>query len=191
MDLRFMHRHAVAWMHIMRVVVMACAVMIMVVVMRANVRMAAIGTGLRFKRGHHCMRVGAQSGQHVGQHVVGANAQGEMAVRLAPEDLHRGVPVTEMIGTAREFKRVMAFDLKHGLLRCHDSHNATVVALQQVAATQHGATLEKQGDFLAANWGGPIERIVLERSFHVATQDYDRDLINASAVAFAQRVTAP
>ncbi len=45
-----------------------------------------------------------------------------------------------------------------------------------------------QGDYLAANYGGPVERILLERSYHVATQDYDKDLIFASTVAFAGRV---
>ena len=47
-----------------------------------------------------------------------------------------------------------------------------------------------QGDYLAANYGGPIERILLERSYHVATQDYDKQLVFDSTVAFAQRVTA-
>jgi esterase/lipase len=31
---------------------------------------------------------------------------------------------------------------------------------------------------------------MLERSFHVATQDYDKDIIFEGAVAFARRVTA-
>jgi carboxylesterase len=47
-----------------------------------------------------------------------------------------------------------------------------------------------QGDYLAANYGGPLERILLERSYHVATQDYDKQLVFDSTVAFAQRVTA-
>lgn len=47
-----------------------------------------------------------------------------------------------------------------------------------------------QAEYLAANYGGPVERITLERSYHVATQDYDKELIFAEAVAFAQRVTA-
>jgi carboxylesterase len=45
-------------------------------------------------------------------------------------------------------------------------------------------------DHLAANVSGPVERIALERSFHVATLDFDRDLICQEAVAFAQKVTA-
>ena len=36
---------------------------------------------------------------------------------------------------------------------------------------------------------GPVERLSLDRSYHVATMDYDKDLIEAEAVAFARRVT--
>jgi carboxylesterase len=45
-------------------------------------------------------------------------------------------------------------------------------------------------DYLAGAVGGPVERIVLERSFHVATIDYDHDVIEREAVAFAERVTS-
>lgn len=45
-----------------------------------------------------------------------------------------------------------------------------------------------QSDMLAEQWGGPVERILLDRSYHVATQDYDKDLIFDAAVAFAERV---
>ncbi|MEQ1874445.1 MAG: alpha/beta fold hydrolase [Ilumatobacteraceae bacterium] len=47
----------------------------------------------------------------------------------------------------------------------------------------------KQSEFLVANYGGPVERISLDRSFHVATLDYDKELIIEATVAFAQRVT--
>ena len=43
-------------------------------------------------------------------------------------------------------------------------------------------------DHLAATIGGPVERVTLERSFHVATLDFDRHLIEERAVAFAQKV---
>ena len=36
----------------------------------------------------------------------------------------------------------------------------------------------------------PVEHTWLERSYHVATQDYDRDLIFAETVEFAKRVTS-
>jgi carboxylesterase len=47
-----------------------------------------------------------------------------------------------------------------------------------------------QSDLIAAGVAGPVERITLERSYHVATLDYDRDVIEREAVAFARRVTA-
>jgi carboxylesterase len=45
-------------------------------------------------------------------------------------------------------------------------------------------------DAVAATYGGPVERVMLERSYHVATQDYDKDIIFTGAVAFVHRVTA-
>jgi len=45
-------------------------------------------------------------------------------------------------------------------------------------------------DHLAQSVSGPVERITLERSYHVATLDYDAELIRQEAVAFAQKVTA-
>ncbi len=44
-------------------------------------------------------------------------------------------------------------------------------------------------DYLEASYGGPVERILLELSYHVATQDFDKELIFTSTVAFAERVT--
>jgi carboxylesterase len=43
---------------------------------------------------------------------------------------------------------------------------------------------------LDATVAGPIEYVSLERSYHVATIDYDRELIQARVVEFAERVTA-
>ena len=45
------------------------------------------------------------------------------------------------------------------------------------------------GNFLAETYGGPVERISLERSYHVATLDYDKDLIFDAAVTFGRKVT--
>jgi carboxylesterase len=39
-------------------------------------------------------------------------------------------------------------------------------------------------DILAAGVKGPVERVSLERSFHVATLDYDKDEIESRTVAF-------
>ena len=45
-------------------------------------------------------------------------------------------------------------------------------------------------DFLAAAVSGPVERVTLARSYHVATMDYDKDEIEQRAVDFARKVTA-
>lgn len=44
-------------------------------------------------------------------------------------------------------------------------------------------------DHVAALVAGPVERVTLQRSYHVATLDFDRDLIRERAVAFARQVT--
>jgi carboxylesterase len=47
-----------------------------------------------------------------------------------------------------------------------------------------------QSDYLADHLGGPVERVSLDRSYHVATLDYDGALVRERAVEFALRVTA-
>lgn len=43
---------------------------------------------------------------------------------------------------------------------------------------------------IASSVSGPVERLVLEKSYHVATLDYDKDIIQSSAVQFARKVTS-
>jgi carboxylesterase len=45
-------------------------------------------------------------------------------------------------------------------------------------------------DVLAAGVSGPVERVTLSRSYHVATLDYDKDDIEARAVEFALKVAS-
>ncbi len=45
------------------------------------------------------------------------------------------------------------------------------------------------GDVLASGVSGPVERVWLERSFHVATLDYDRDEIERRTAEFATRAS--
>ena len=44
-------------------------------------------------------------------------------------------------------------------------------------------------DVLARRVGGPVERVLLERSYHVATLDWEADLIERRSVEFALEVT--
>lgn len=45
-------------------------------------------------------------------------------------------------------------------------------------------------DHLAAKVSGPVERVTLERSYHVATQDFDRETIFAGTVDFIAKTTS-
>jgi carboxylesterase len=45
-------------------------------------------------------------------------------------------------------------------------------------------------DVLAGAVAGPVERVCLDRSYHVATLDFDRDLVEKRTVEFALRVAA-
>ena len=44
-------------------------------------------------------------------------------------------------------------------------------------------------DYIAEHVQGPVERVTLENSYHVATLDHDAELIETTAVDFARRVT--
>jgi carboxylesterase len=57
-----------------------------------------------------------------------------------------------------------------------------------ITSTQDHVVDPAQSDYLAERYGGPVERIVLERSYHVATLDYDLELIEERVTAFADRV---
>jgi carboxylesterase len=77
-----------------------------------------------------------------------------------------------------------------GLAPLAEGYGAMRQPLLLLNSPQDHVVEPAQGDFLAAHYGGPLERILLERSYHVATQDYDKQLVFDTTVAFAQRVTA-
>jgi carboxylesterase len=58
-----------------------------------------------------------------------------------------------------------------------------------VTSTNDHVVPPVSSDVLAAEVAGPVERIVLDRSFHVATLDWDKDEIERRAVEFARKVT--
>ena len=77
-----------------------------------------------------------------------------------------------------------------GLAPLEQCYGRIQIPLLLLNSPQDHVVEPAQGDHLAAAYGGPVERILLERSYHVATQDYDKELVLSSTVAFAQRVTA-
>jgi carboxylesterase len=65
------------------------------------------------------------------------------------------------------------------------------IALEGVVESAYPESPPVSGDRLIAEVKGPVERIMLERSFHVATLDYDKDEIEARAVKFVTDILPP
>lgn len=65
-------------------------------------------------------------------------------------------------------------------------YGACTQPLLLLSSPQDHVVPPADGDHLAATWGGPVERVVLERSYHVATLDHDGELIQAEVVRFAR-----
>ena len=64
----------------------------------------------------------------------------------------------------------------------------TVPALVITSRQDHVVNPE-DSNVLAAQISGPVEHLWLEKSFHVATLDYDKAQVESATVAFARRVT--
>jgi carboxylesterase len=95
------------------------------------------------------------------------------------EDAYEGTPIMPLLSLVEE-----------GLAPLADRYPSMTMPLLLLTSPQDHVVDPAASDFLASTYGGPVERVTLERSYHVATQDYDKELIFESAVAFARRVTS-
>ena len=59
-----------------------------------------------------------------------------------------------------------------------------------LTSPQDHVVAPSNSDHIAAAVAGPVERVALERSYHVATLDYDKGLVEERIVDFATKVTA-
>jgi len=57
-------------------------------------------------------------------------------------------------------------------------------------STQDHVVPPSAGEYLAAHLGGPVERVILDRSYHVATLDFDAPEIERRTVEFLGKVFA-
>ena len=81
-------------------------------------------------------------------------------------------------------------ELVEGVAALAPSYPSIHCPLLLMTSPQDHVVDPAQSDFLAGSYGGPVERITLERSYHVATMDYDKELIEERAVEFGRKVTA-
>ncbi|MGQ0831431.1 MAG: alpha/beta hydrolase [Microthrixaceae bacterium] len=59
-----------------------------------------------------------------------------------------------------------------------------------ITSRQDHVVNPEDSDVIASSLSGPVERVWLEKSFHVATLDYDRAEVEHRSVEFARRVTS-
>ena len=60
--------------------------------------------------------------------------------------------------------------------------------LRLFTSRQDHVVTPSDSEHLVATYGGPLEHTWLERSYHVATLDHDRDVVLAGSVAFVERL---
>ena len=80
--------------------------------------------------------------------------------------------------------------LLDGVAPIADRYGELTVPLRLFTSRHDHVVDPADSEYLAAAYGGPVEHTWLERSYHVATRDYDRDLIVAESLAFVAKVAA-
>jgi carboxylesterase len=100
-----------------------------------------------------------------------------------PEEL-RAV-IRDLLAAGTELVDGIGSDIaKEGPVELAYATSPLAAALSLFEAVDHVVAVES-GDVLERGVGGPIERIYLERSYHVATLDWDAPVIEERVVAFA------
>jgi carboxylesterase len=78
--------------------------------------------------------------------------------------------------------------LLDGVAPIADRYGEITIPLRLFTSRNDHVVDPADSEFLAAAYGGPVEHTWLERSYHVATRDYDRDFIVAESLAFVAKV---
>ncbi len=97
--------------------------------------------------------------------------------------------VTELAYPGTPLRPLMSFQ-RDGLAPLSKTYSSNDVPLLLFTSTQDHVVPPQQSTDLFAMYKGAKEHVVLERSYHVATQDFDKQEIFEKSVAFARRVTA-
>lgn len=84
--------------------------------------------------------------------------------------------------------RALLSFMSEGLAPMADRYGDLDLPLLLITSRQDHVVEPSQSEHLAASYGGDVDHVWLERSYHVATQDYDRDDIIARTLAFVGRV---
>ena len=95
------------------------------------------------------------------------------------EIAYEGTPVRQLLSLVDD-----------GIRPITDRYGELEVPLLLFSSKDDHVVPPANSEHLAATYGGEVELVELERSYHVATQDFDRDLIDERSIAFVERVTS-
>lgn len=101
----------------------------------------------------------------------------DIALPDAVENAYDGAPIEPLLSL---FAGVRELNEQLGEIRC-----PTLL----ITSKQDHVVPPSSSDILAAGVSGSVERVWLEKSYHVATLDYEADEVEARIVAFAKEVT--
>lgn len=97
----------------------------------------------------------------------------------AVEVAYEGTPIRQLVSLVND-----------GIRPITDRFAELTKPLLLFSSTNDHVVPPQDSAHLAATYGGEVELVELTKSFHVATQDFDRDLINELSARFVQRVTS-
>ncbi len=97
--------------------------------------------------------------------------------------------VTESSYDGAPLRALLSF-MRDGLAPMADRYGELQLPLLLITSRQDHVVEPSQSEYLATTYGGDVEHVWLDRSYHVATQDYDRHDIVARTAAFVDRVAA-
>lgn len=105
---------------------------------------------------------------------IGSDIADPDAVEIA----YDGVPLQQLMSLSND-----------GLAPIAGRYGELTVPILIFSSTDDHVVPPESSAHLRDTAGGEVEFVTLERSYHVATQDYDRDLINERSLAFIERVS--
>ena len=126
---------------------------------------------------------------------------GEALFDILRQSLEQGIEVTPGIGSdiARPGRVELAYDgaplapalsMYEGLAEMAPRLPEIRCPVLLFTSPQDHVVPPSNSDYLASVVSGPVERVSCERSYHVATMDWDAEDIETRAVDFARKLTA-
>lgn len=130
-----------------------------------------------------------------------AEPPGEALFEILRQSLEQGVEVVPGIGSdiAKPGSTELAYDgsplapalsMYEGVRELAPRLGEIRCPVLLFTSPQDHVVPPSNSDFLAASVSGPVERVTCERSYHVATMDWDKEEIEERSVDFARKLFA-